>query len=309
MDFLPFDEKELQLPIAEVGEDIRWSEGKVSPHNQLNDLTGRQWIRFTRSWFIHNPPSRTTSEIVHPGKFPETMVREFIEFFTKMGEIVLDPFMGVGSTLLASSQCSRRGIGIEVNSKYTELAREHLGLFVSDHVLINDDAARIPEIWKERDLPEIDFVFTSPPYWDMLSKSRGNVQSVHKDRIARGLDYVYSTDDPRDLGIIADYDLFLESLVKIFDSIYSILKLGKYMVVVVQNLRNPEGRIVTLAWDLARDLQRLYTFKGERIWCQDNKRLGIWGYPKDIVLNVHHHYCLIFKKEKQRSSKPHSPEP
>ena len=44
-------------------------------------------------------------------------------------------------------------------------------------------------------------------------------------------------------------------------------------------------------------------FKGEKIWCQDNKKLGIWGYPSEFVSNVHHHYCLIFKKPKPKVKK------
>jgi hypothetical protein len=108
---------------------------------------------------------------------------------------------------------------------------------------------------------------------------------------------VYSKDNPRDLGTVADYDLFLESLARIFADIHHVLKRKKYMVVVVQNLREPGGRMVPLAWDLARRIDDLWTFKGEKIWCQENKRLGIWGYPSEFVLNVHHHYCLIFKKE------------
>ena len=51
--------------------------------NKLNDLTNKQWLKFQKSWFIHNPPPRKKGALVHPAKFPETMAQEFIEFFTK----------------------------------------------------------------------------------------------------------------------------------------------------------------------------------------------------------------------------------
>jgi len=57
-----------------------------------------------------------------------------------------------------------------------------------------------------------------------------------------------------------------------------------------------------LAWDLARRIERpgraatRWLFQGERIWCQNTKPLGIWGYPAVFVPNYHHHYCLIFRK-------------
>jgi len=59
--------------------------------------------------------------------------------------------------------------------------------------------------------------------------------------------------------------------------------------------------MMRLAWDLAGELDRFLVFKGERVWCQDNKKLGIWGYPSEFVLNVHHHYCLVFKKPGERT--------
>ena len=68
------------------------------------------------------------------------------------------------------------------------------------------------------------------------------------------------------------------------------------VVVVAQNLRAPDGTIVTLAWDIQRTLGERLLFQGERIWCQNSKRLGIWGYPTVFVPNYHHHYCLIFVK-------------
>lgn len=266
------------------------------PRNQLNALTGRDWIRFTRSWFVHNPPPRSASQVRHPAKYPERMVEEFLEFFTRPGEVVLDPFMGVGSTILAADRAGRHGIGLELNPEYFALAREHLGLAADAHVLLNEDASRAGEIWQAGELPQVDFVMTSPPYWNMLGQSRGNVFSVHKERKARGLDVVYSEGDPRDLGNLEDYDEFVTALAGVFREVAGVLRPGRYLVAVVQNLRSPQGRMVPLAWDLARALEEFLVFKGERIWCQDNKRLGIWGYPSEFVSNVHHHYCLVFRK-------------
>jgi hypothetical protein len=47
--------------------------GVYDSRNELNDLTGKEWVQFTRSWTIHNPPSRTSKEVLHPAKFPETL--------------------------------------------------------------------------------------------------------------------------------------------------------------------------------------------------------------------------------------------
>ena len=137
---------------------------------------------------------------------------------------------------------------------------------------------------------------TSPPYFDMLHHPRGGVKSKHQERIEQGLDQVYSP-HPQDVGNLADYEEFIETLGGIFDGCRAVVKPGKYMVVVIQNLRAPGGQVLPLAWDLARRISRTWLFQGERIWCQNSKRLGIWGYPTVFVPNYHHHYCLIFRNK------------
>lgn len=94
--------------------------------NKLNDLTGKDWIKFTKSWFIHNPPRREDSKLLHPACFPETLVQEFINFFTKKYQWVLDPFLGTGSTLVAAQRSLRNGIGIEIYPEYANIAEKRL---------------------------------------------------------------------------------------------------------------------------------------------------------------------------------------
>ena len=94
------------------------------PSNKLNDLDSKRWLKFQKSWFIHNPPPRKKGVLVHPAKFPETMAQEFIEFFTKKGETVLDPMAGTGSTLVAALRAGRNSYGVELNPKYAEIAKQ-----------------------------------------------------------------------------------------------------------------------------------------------------------------------------------------
>src|SRR5215213_911435 len=140
------------------------------PSNKLNDLDSKSWLKFQKSWFIHNPPPRKKGVLVHPAKFPETMAQEFIEFFTKQGETVLDPMAGTGSTLIAALRSARNSYGIELNPKYAEIAqqivedeRNILGEKVKGLTskMINGDAAQITNY----QLPKADYVLTTPPYW------------------------------------------------------------------------------------------------------------------------------------------------
>src|SRR5512138_72311 len=143
------------------------------PSNKLNNLDSKRWLKFQKSWFIHNPPPRKKGVLVHPAKFPETMAQEFIEFFTKKEEFVLDPMAGTGSTLVAALRAGRNSYGIELNPKYVEIAKQIIDeerVLLGEKVeglmskVINADAAKIAELA----LSTFDYVLTSPPYWDML---------------------------------------------------------------------------------------------------------------------------------------------
>ena len=80
----------------------------MSRPNRLNDLDSKSWLKFQKSWFIHNPPPRQKGVLRHPAKFPETLAQEFIEFFTKPHQVVLDPMAGTGSALVAALRCGRQ---------------------------------------------------------------------------------------------------------------------------------------------------------------------------------------------------------
>ncbi len=266
--------------------------------NRMNDLSPKDWIKFQKSWFSHNPPPRRKDVLRHPAKFPETLAQEFIEFFTKRGQMVFDPMVGTGSTLLACLRSGRSGFGLELNPAYADIAREliteereRLGSTVSDlHIeVITGDAADLQSF----NLPQIDYVLTSPPYWDILHARGAETQRQRRD--SSELDVTYS-DDPADLGNIADYDEFLDRLVQIYAGLKSYLRPRSYLTVILKNVKK-KGTIYPLAWDVARNLADVYTLKDERVWVQDNIPLAPYGMGNAWVSNIHHHYCLQFRFE------------
>jgi DNA modification methylase len=266
--------------------------------NKLNNLDSKAWLKFQKSWFIHNPPPRKKGVLVHPAKFPETLAQEFIEFFTKQGETVLDPMAGTGSTLVAALRAGRNSYGIELNAKYADIARQ---VIEEERVALGEkvegltshidqgDAARITDFR----LPTFEYMLTSPPYWNML-RARG-AETQKKRRSSAELDVHYS-DDPNDLGNIRDYEEFLEKLVNIYKGLKPVLCEKAYLTIIVKNVKKG-GKIYPLAWDLARELGKTYTLKDEKIWVQDNQRLAPFGLGSAWVSNTFHHYCLQFRNE------------
>jgi len=263
-------------------------EEQVDPRNQLNDLTGKEWIQFTRSWFIDDgKPSEITREIdLHPASFPPSMIEGFIKFFTKKGEAVLDPFLGTGSTLVACDNTGRKGVGIELVEKYAKTAMARTRL----RVIIGDARKGVKKLIEEGE--KFKLCITSPPYWNILRKEKDYTQQERKNK---GLDLRYS-DLPEDFGNINDYETYMQELCNVFFDVYELLVPGGHLVVIVQNIRELD-ETVPIAFDLAFRLKKKYAYQGDKIWLQSQKTLRPYGYPYAFVSNVHHHYCLIFKKK------------
>jgi len=266
--------------------------------NKLNDLDSRTWLKFQKSWFIHNPPPRKKGVLVHPAKFPETMAQEFIEFFTKRGGTVLDPMAGTGSTLVAALRAGRHSYGIELNPKYAGIARQ---IIAEERTALGEAAAQLKTEVITADashaadclLPPADYVLTSPPYWDMLHAKGAQTQKKRRD--SSDLDVLYS-DDPNDLGNLHNYEEFLAKLVAIYAGLKPIIREKAYLTIIVKNVKKG-GKIYPLAWDLGCELGKVYMLKDEKIWMQDNQRLAPYGLGSAWVSNTFHHYCLQFRNE------------
>ena len=80
-----------------------------------------------REWFrqIWNGP-RGESTRHHPAPFPEELAHRLVRMFSFTGDTVLDPFMGTGTTLLASARCGRNAIGVEIEPAYARMAKERI---------------------------------------------------------------------------------------------------------------------------------------------------------------------------------------
>jgi DNA modification methylase len=268
--------------------------------NTLNDLDAKSWVKATKSWFVINPQSRSRKQMTHPAKFPEELVKHLVTYFTKENGWVLDPFAGIGSTLVACREAGRNAIGIELNQEFVDIGQNMIGSVGGGghQALLLGDSSDFKKLIAQHfdDQPPLfDYVITSPPYWNMLRKSRGGNDSVHKLREKEGFKQYYS-DGKNDLGNITDYAEYIESVSEIMGELNPFLTEKAYLTIIVQNMRDVDGILKPIAWDLARELSEVYDLRQEMIWCQDNKKLGCWGYPTTYVSNVHHHYCINLQK-------------
>jgi DNA modification methylase len=248
-----------------------------------------------------------------------------IEFFTTSGELVLDPFAGVGGTLLgaAIARGPRRAIGIEIEARWVaayesllrSLAaeRDGRGPILAD-IGSNDPAGersfdpsglemRLGDamlVLPEMEADSVDFVATDPPYNIQLpiTMAGGKLAESHANRRT---DYSMVTDHPGDLANSADYATFLDRMESVFYQLARVLRPDRYATVIVRDAYQ-DGRYIFTGADLAMRATRAgFTVKGDVIWYQAGTRLRPYGYPRSYVPNIAHQHVLVLRREPRRS--------
>jgi DNA modification methylase len=287
---------------------------RTQKKERLNDLDGKTWERYSISiWSITKTPEE--AKFKHPAMFPVELCKRLIEIYTKVGEIVLDPFMGSGSTLVAAKKLGRKGIGFDINPEFVNLARERLsnvtkvelGIQLKMHTFSEEEtpssnkisplAVIEPEIYCEDAEKLLDYVpsnsvdlcITSPPYWEIHRRKR--TADYKEPRPYSQLE--------RDLANIPNYDHFLVALKNIFAKVYEVLKPGKRCVVIVMDLR-VLNKFIPYHIDVINFMNDI-GFRLEDIIIWDRRleysNLRPLGYPYVFIVNKVHEYILIFKKE------------
>jgi site-specific DNA-methyltransferase (adenine-specific) len=87
--------------------------------SRLTKEEHQEW--FQQVWNLHGESTR-----YHPAPFPQELAYRLVRMFSFVGDTVLDPFMGTGTTLLAAARCGRNSIGVEIEPAYVKMAKERL---------------------------------------------------------------------------------------------------------------------------------------------------------------------------------------
>lgn len=94
-----------------------------------NTITKEQFMEWTKSVWTLNPES--ARKVGHPAPFPVELPHRLIQLYTYQDDIVLDPFMGSGSTALAALKSGRSYVGYELEAEYVRLAKERIAAYTS----------------------------------------------------------------------------------------------------------------------------------------------------------------------------------
>jgi DNA modification methylase len=255
-----------------------------APARRGNSLDGKRWLQNSISVWSDLRKSPEELRLKHPAMFPAALAARLIESFIPEGrQTVLDPFTGIGSTLLAAAQLGKQGIGFELSPEFAAIARQRLQ--ASTVKLHNASAA---DLLKHVPEGSIDLCVTSPPYWDILNQRR--------TADAKVIRHYGNLDD--DLGTIGDYDRFLTALAKIFADVLRVLKPGAHCCVVVMDLRK-KNKFYPFHSDLAAKLQQAgYEWDDLVIWNRQSEynNLRPLGYPSVFRINKVHEFVLLMRK-------------
>jgi len=263
--------------------------GVYDVRNKLNNLTGKEWIKLTKSVWKSEKCADDKIAFEHPAPFLIKDIRKLVTLFTKNKAIVLDPFAGSGTTLVACALEGRRGIGIDLNKKYCDLMKRRLKKYVkNDQLIINGNSLK-----KIEDFPEIDYCVTSPPYHNIL---RHNGSGVRQDRSQRRQGVEYYSNNQNDLGNQGEYQQYRNMLEKIMNKVYEKLKKGKYCSIVISDF-TINKKETNVHGDTIELMNRVgFSFEGAVMLIQDSKPLYPFGYPYAYKINHHHQYILNFRK-------------
>lgn len=284
--------------------DINYGRLCECPKGYLSCIEARDWMKNQIGvWQFTYEPRDIRDKTVHPAVFPIAMAKRVIEQFTHKGELVLDPFVGSGTTLVAAQDLNRNAVGFDLKSEYIKLSNSRLGNTDSSNVCkqiaVCDDALNIVN----RIAPNtVKLVFTSPPYANILNKQRKNKSRRGDLRYNEQYNKIEQySQDPRDLGTMESGD-FENAISEIFLSMKPVFQEKAHILINITDAWIDSKR-VPLHINIINAMQKAgYEFRNTIIWDRRNlvNKIGIFGWPSSyITMGTTFEYILDFTLPKK----------
>jgi DNA modification methylase len=269
------------------------------PANHINCLTAKEWLKAQIGvWQFYYEGRDIRDKDVHPATYPIALSTRCIELFTHRGELVLDPFVGSGTTMVSARDTDRNAVGFDLHPGYIDVCKERLSqqqlLADSEQLPICADARSIPDYLPEE---SVSLILTSPPYANLLNRRRKNKSRRGPDRKNSQYQRIeqYSQDE-RDIGTLP-LEQYAEEMASIFEGLLPLLRPKAHCVVDVPDMWWENERI-TIHMALTEALRSVgYELRNTIIWDRTNivNRVGIFGWPSNyITMGVTFEYLLDF---------------
>lgn len=250
---------------------------------------------FSSQYVINSKSKIDKIGLKHPAPYSYIDINNICEIEQINNSTILDPFLGVGSTILGTYK-NNYNIGIEINKQYIDLIKQRIDFLNIDDLttekykIINGDCLKKISTIKEK----INYVITSPPYFNILkNKSKGIRHDNSQSR--QGIEYY--TDLIDDLGNYDNYNLYLEAMTKLFKKIYKKMDINGEVYLIISDF-TIDKKEKDIHSDMIVALNNAgYIYEGTSYILQNQKSIYPFGYPYKLVLNHIYQYIIKFRKD------------
>jgi DNA modification methylase len=262
----------------------------------LSKLNHDEWLIFMRSIWRFNEMTTYVKTYEHPAQFSAEIPRRVIKLYSFVNELVLDPFVGVGTTLIESLKLKRFSIGVDINPRFLEIgykkiqrilkeSLEGLSLRIYEPIFIEGDARNLSFLEDE----SVHLILAHPPYWNAVRTSD------IKDDLANFSD--------------SQYSLFLTEMERALSEMHRVLKPERVCAIFTGDvLRRVDG--ITRLYPLHADYIKIAEKLGFRLWdifivetkirkSGGKPMMGSYPYPHKLFSEFAHNYLLIFRKNEK----------
>ena len=283
--------------------DIEYKKTCDCQDNHINCLDAKEWVKNQVAvWEFFYEKRDVRDKNIHPAVFPIALPKKCIELFTQKGELVLDSFAGIGTTLIAAQDLERNAVGFDLNKKYIDYIKKRMAQNRLDlgrktkQLAICGDAINIPKYLEKE---TISLCVTSPPYAIMLNHKRLNKSIRRNLRENKYFNKIQQySNNPRDLGTMKLKE-YTEALAEIYKGILPLLKPKAHCVININDLWENNHRYPTHSYIIEAMDKVGYEFRNIIIWDKRDlvNKVGIYGWPSNyITLSTTFEYILDFWK-------------
>jgi DNA modification methylase len=234
----------------------------------------------TTVWSFPERGTWYTHRAIFPGNFAPQVARNVILRYSREGEVVLDPMVGGGTTLIEAKILKRRSIGRDINPRMVQLTLQNLNFSVEDAyepIVTPGDVRHLEGIETE----SIDLILTHPPYMNAIP---------------------YSRDIPGDLSRLGSLIEFCDELEKGIREFYRVLKENAHCAILIGDLRKAQHFVPLSHWVLQKFLRNGFVLREDIIKVQHNCRsTPRWkkAIQKYNFLMIMHEHLFVFRKPRR----------
>ena len=291
------------------------------PPSHLNCMSAKEWIKSQLGvWQFYYEGRDVRDKEHHPATFPIALARRVIDLFTHGGELVMDPFLGSGTTLLAAQDAGRNAVGFDINENYLELARRRLEQAGSHDKggkpgtatagpkdvegrpgTTTTGARQVAVHADARDIAcylapgTVALSLTSPPYANLLNRQRLN-KSRRNRKNEQYLKVEQYSQRPEDLGTLS-IEKYGEAITEIYARLLPLHREKAHCVINVADMWW-ENRRVPIHLHIVKAVEKAgFELRNTIIWDRTNivNRVGIFGWPSNyITMGTTFEYILDF---------------